>query len=398
MPGKARPRKWSLSKKKAPARIALGREKNAPTAEEWATMTEYHGFEVADEDGKEYKFTRNENVRVLPNRRKVGDPINNHEYWVCKILDIRANGEDGEANVWARIEWYYSAHDAVAVVPSFNASHCGLYERLRSNHIDCVSSSVFDGAAIVKEYDEKSLDQDAIFEDEYYCRYTIDLANKSIFPDPCVMCICGLPYNPSDAAPGSLMHFCPNPGCRKYYHSSCIAPKGAPPAAERDRGFLFCDPDTGVQLELDSISSASEPPKKRRRTSHTALAPPGLSLLDALPPVLVTAAAQPIVKGAAFPAGGVVGNAAAVMMARRLVFEAVRDGHKVKDGWEAHMPDGWEALVDVRLGASAVRRPRGARRASIGSGPLNGKAKGKAKAKDSEQVLALQCPECGGAI
>ncbi|KAJ7701929.1 hypothetical protein B0H17DRAFT_1045131 [Mycena rosella] len=402
MPKAARTKqKWSHKKKSKVALQPLGHAKHAPTPDKWGKMIQYGTFQVTDEDEKEYGFSVDDVVRVLPNGRKVGDKLAIYDYWISRILDIRATKE---SDVWVQIEWFYSARDAAREVPTFDASRCGLYERLRSNHIDYVSSSVFDGSVTLRKYDETSLDQDAILEDDFYYRYTIDVANKEISPAPRATCTCNLPYNPSDAAPDALMHFCPQPACRNYYHSGCITTKGAPPATERDRGFLLRDPDTGVYLELDLMSSASEPPKKRRRpsASHGAPAPEGLpaqaqALLDGLPPVLVSAAAQPIVKGGAFPAGGVVGNITAVLTARRLVFEALRDGQKVTDGWQAHMPDGWQALVDVRLGegVSATRRPRVARW-SAGGGFSKGK--GKAKTDDADEVLALECPGCGGPI
>ncbi|KAJ6591272.1 hypothetical protein DFH09DRAFT_1139167 [Mycena vulgaris] len=386
--------KWTKKKTIKGVQLALGREKNAPTEAEWNVMPLYNTFQVSDEDDKNYDFSTNHVVRVLPNGRKVGDAIDTHEYWVCKILEIRAKSE---LDVWVKVQWFYSARDAARVVPKFDASHCGQYERLQSNHIDYVSSSVFDGMATVKEYDETSLDQDPIVDDDFFYRYIIDIVEKSISPAPSSTCICTSPYNPSDASPDSLMHFCLQPACRKYYHSRCIADKGASPAAERDRGFLLSDPATGIPLDFDSaMSSASDPPKKRRRASHAPTGPAAQALLDALPPTLVHAAAQPIVKGGAFRAGGVVGNVTAVLTARRFVFEALRDGTASADGWEAHMPDRWEELVDVQLGG-AVQKPKRGRTLYFGGRSSKGKEKGKAKAVNAE-VLALQCPGCGGPI
>ncbi|KAJ7121024.1 hypothetical protein C8R44DRAFT_171390 [Mycena epipterygia] len=384
--------KLTLKKANREVRVALGREKNAPTEAEWDTMQIYFTFQ--DEDGNDYDFSKNEIARILPNGRRVGAPIELHEYWICRILEIRAKNP---SDVWVRVEWFYSARDAAGVIPAFDPSHCGQYERLRSNHIDCISSSVFDGMASVKEYDETALEQDTILDDDFYYRYTLDLAphGSTISPNPGATCTCTSPYNPSDAHPKSLMHFCLQPECRKYYHSGCIAPQGKPLAADRDRGFLFCDPDTGLPLELDdAMSSASGPLKKKKRrtsqaTNHTPVASPtAVALLDALPPALVNAAAQPIVKGAAFAAGGVVGNIPVVLTARRLVFAALRDGRGVADGWQAQMPDGWEVLVEIKLGGETGNTSR---RVSLGKG------KGKAKAKD-DMVLALECPKCGGPI
>jgi hypothetical protein len=58
-------------------------------------------------------------------------------------------------------------------------------------------------------------------------------------------------------------------------------------------------------------------------------------LLTRLPPSLVTVAALPIIKG--LDSGGVVGNVKAVVMARRLVYEALHEGIPVTDSWAAQL-------------------------------------------------------------
>ncbi|KAJ7768681.1 hypothetical protein DFH07DRAFT_1007990 [Mycena maculata] len=387
---KLTPKKTGKTRKGA--RIPLGREKNAPTQEEWDQMPEYGTFQVSDLDGNPYDFSVNETARILPNGCRVGTDIDLHQYWICKILAIRASTEN---NVWVQIQWFYSPQDTADAVPTFNAAHCGKFERIESNHRDCVSSSVFDGRVSVKHYDERALDPAPIPDDGYFYRYTLNVTDNSISPTPTATCSCGTPYSPSDADPTTLMHFCPRPSCRRYYHSRCITTKGAPPAADadRDRGFLLCDPDTGRCLELDDVlGSASDPPKKKRRTSRAAtphpmptVGPAASTLFAALPPALLDAAAQPIVRGGAFAAGGVAGNVSAVLAARRLVFDALSGGASA-DGWEAHMPDRWEALVAVSVSEGGSKNTKSKQ---------NSPSKAKAKAGE---VLALQCPECGGPI
>jgi hypothetical protein len=116
--------------------------------------------------------------------------------------------------VWVSIEWFYSPQDAVELnkelsvfIPfymdapnsiSSDPSHCGKYERLKSNHTDCVSSHCFDGISLcsdffvagysevtglvpVKQYDETNLDQESIGGEEFYYRYTANISDKSIF-------------------------------------------------------------------------------------------------------------------------------------------------------------------------------------------------------------------------
>ncbi|KAJ7802981.1 hypothetical protein B0H14DRAFT_3884236 [Mycena olivaceomarginata] len=234
----------TIKKKSNKGRVALGREKNAPTAEEWAGMPQYYTpSRVEDEDGMGHDFSVNDLARILPHKREVSDVIETHEYWVCKIVDVRARSD---TDVWVSIEWFYSPQDAVE---------------------------------LNKEY-----------------------------------------------------------------------------------------PDTGASVQLPLIESASaEPAKKRRRASsharvpNTTISSPAAfrPLLAALPPVLVRAAAQPMVRGGVL---GVAGNTAAVVAARRTVCAALRDGtfgegweKRMPEGWEQTMPEGWDAedvlLVGGRLSA-----------------------------------------------
>ncbi|KAJ7918156.1 hypothetical protein B0H13DRAFT_1993568 [Mycena leptocephala] len=334
----------TTKKRTKPTRIALGREKNAPTAEEWAVMPQYITFQVSDEDDNNYDFSVDDIARVLPNGCKVGKPIEAHEYWIGKILDVRAKGATDVW--WVQIHWFYSARDAAAVDRTFDASHCGKYERLQSNHVDCVSSSVFDGLAVVKYYDETDLDQESILPDEFYYRYTINVSDNSISPAPRATCICSCLYNPTDPRPG-LGH--------------ALLPTTSLPLNE---------------------SASAEPPKKRRRASHatTTISNPAPfdALLAALPSALVRAAAQPIVRGGVF---GVAGNAAAVVAARRIVCGALRDSTGA-DGWEKQMPDGWEKTMpqgwdveDVVLGgANAGENGVSPSKLSVSAGAVRGTA------------------------
>ncbi|KAF7372160.1 BAH domain-containing protein [Mycena venus] len=264
---KGRPRLTLKKKRTNQARVRLGRDKDAPTADEWAIMHQYRTFQVSDEDRNEFDFSIDDFARVLPNKREVGEPIETYEYWVCRILDVRAKDV---TDVWVQVEWLYSAREAAGIDRKFKASHCGKYERLKSNHVDYVSSSVFDGLVQVKHYDETALDQEPIGADEFYYRYTVDIIKKSISPIPRATCVCGS----LDNLTTPVMHFCPQPACRKYYHSSCIVSPST--TAFRDRlDFLLADPDTGAPLQLPLNESASAgPPTKRRRASHAAIPSP----------------------------------------------------------------------------------------------------------------------------
>ncbi|KAJ7230859.1 hypothetical protein B0H12DRAFT_1147323 [Mycena haematopus] len=400
----------TLRKKSTKGPVPLGHDKDAPTASQWIDMPQYGIFQVSDEDGKAYDFAVGDFARILPSGRQVGDPdIEIHDYWVCKILEVRARNEQ---DVWILVEWCYSAWDTTRINDDFDASHCGKYERLRSNHTECVSSNCFDGLARVKHYDETNLDQETIGDEEFYYRYTIKMSDKSISPTLSATCVCGCLYNPSDIAYNSVMHLCLQPSCRKYYHRGCVASTKTTTPYERIH-FILTDPDTGASLQLPLNESASaEPPKKRRRASDgaaiTNFNPAALgTLLAQLPPTLVHAAAQPIVRGGVF---GVAGNVAAVVAARRIVRDALQDG-TTADGWETRMVEGWEnampagwATEEVLLGGvvvnvsdrSVVKAERAVSASAGGNKSKGPKGKGKARVKAHSTVL--QCPECGEAI
>ncbi|KAF8185920.1 hypothetical protein K438DRAFT_1836500 [Mycena galopus ATCC 62051] len=407
-------RRLTTKKKSTQAPVPLGREKNAPTAQQWLEMPQYRTFEVSDEEDRSYDFSIGDFARVLPNGREVGDPdMKTHEYWICKIVDVRARNEH---DVWVLVEWFYSASDATQIDKQFDTSHCGTYERLKSDHTDCVSSSCFDGLTPVKHYDETNLNQQPIGGEEFYYRYTVNMENKSISPTPSASCKCGCLYNPSDTAPNSVMHLCPRPSCQKYYHRGCAASTNTAVPQERI-DFLLDDPDTGASLRLPLTESASaEPPAKKRRrgSGNAAILTPTPDpmivggLLAALPAALVRAAAQPIVRGGVF---GVVGNSAAVLAARRVVFDALQEG-TVAEGWETKMPKGWEAIMpagwdteELALGGvvQAARKhgvPQLEPVISVSAGRNKSAkgAKGKGKMKAKAKPTVLLCPGCGEAI
>ncbi|KAJ7241992.1 hypothetical protein C8J57DRAFT_1368029 [Mycena rebaudengoi] len=365
---KTRTRLTVKKAKKAP-RASLGLDPHAPTNKEWDEMPQYMTFNVSDEENNEFDFSVNDKARVLPNRHPVGSNLDPSQYWVCEILEIRAkSGTD----VWAKVRWYYSARDVAAMVADFDPSLCGATERISSDHIDYISSSTFDGVATVKEYDEVALDQVHINSDEFYCRYHLDTSTKTVEPTPGAdTCVCSQPYNPADTSPDHLMHFCARSSCRKYFHTDCLGTSLFDSPADNDQPelrLLLSHPDTDEKIVCDD-ASMSEPPKKKRRGAkrqQPQISNVTRARLASLPPALVRAAAQPIVKGAAFPAGGISGNIAAVVAARRLVHVALDRG----------LPDGWEETVD--LDAAVVKLS----------------VKGPAKAK----VPLLVCPGCGDMI
>lgn len=166
------------------------------------------------------------------------------------------------------------------------------------------------------------------------------------------------------------MHFCPRPSCRRAYHQKCLlAAKSKDPESltTRPLRLLTSSPDSDETITLEDLIT-SEPPKKKRRGRLAKKSPDPIDLsvddlLEGMPSDLVSVAQQPIVRGAAFTAGGVSGNVQAVIRARKMVYAALSG---------IPVPDDWEESIDVDR---AVVRVAG-----------------------RKSVPALICPECRGAI
>ncbi|RDB28179.1 hypothetical protein Hypma_001294 [Hypsizygus marmoreus] len=357
------------------AKKTRGGDPEAPTEEEWRTMTEFGSFIVRDEDGDEHTFKKGDTATVLPHKAQVGSGLELHQYWVVKIRDIRVRGE---ADVWARVQWYWSGSEVQGVIKSLATASdghaCGQYERIFSDHFDYVSSSAFDAVLPVKKFNENDLEQPHIDHGTFFTRYTFEYRARVIQPKPGEgTCTCGQPYSPDDSK--TLMHFCPRPSCRRAYHDRCLTKaksKDTDSPTTRALRLLSTSPDSEEPLDLAELVPSEPPKKKRRGRPSKAAQEKGKAkhlhtveeLLEALPRDLVRVAEQPIVRGAAFVKGGVTGNVRAVVRARRMVYEALAGRGEV--------PEEWEDEVDVE-------------RAIV---VLPGK----------KMLSALVCPECKSAI
>jgi hypothetical protein len=79
-----------------------------------------------------------------------------------------------------------------------------------------------------------------------------------------------------------------------------------------------------------------------------------MEFLGTLPDHLVRVAEQPIVRGAAFVSGGVSGNVASVVLARRMIYEALQG---------STVPDDWDKSINVTR--STVRLRSGIRKVAL---------------------------------
>ncbi|KAF8153107.1 hypothetical protein B0H34DRAFT_91636 [Crassisporium funariophilum] len=314
---------------KAKSRKADSDEPNAsPSEEKWETMTHYGSFVVCDADEQEHKFHKGDVATILPTGRDPAKSLEQHQYWVAKIRDIRAAlHEDGTNSVWARVQWYYSSKDVSDVIKSFDRNVIGKYERIFSDHYDFVESEAFDCVISMAKFHEDKSEQAYIPRDQFYNRYSFEYKARKLLPKlGATTCICLLPYRPEDTDPSNLMHFCPRPSCQRAYHQGCLVDAKSKESSKafssatititgrsarkrttsihskiikaeekeekiesRALRLLTCSPDTNDVVDLESLipitvvptktqhdsdSEPPEPPKKKRRGRPAKNPPP----------------------------------------------------------------------------------------------------------------------------
>ncbi|KAG6890358.1 hypothetical protein C0992_002082 [Termitomyces sp. T32_za158] len=375
-------------------------------------MREY----VRDEEGEEHRFRKGDCAVILPHGRRVGEALEMHEYWVGRIRDVRARDAN---DVWTLVQWYWAPHDLRAL-RSFDPALCSPYERVFSDTFDYVSTASFDGERLpfpcpihslptatitLHKLNDGDVLQPHIPWDAFYTRYTYEHRARVLTPAPgAYSCLCNVPYAPL-AAP--LMHFCPRPTCRRFFHAPClVAADCLDPDTDpnsRRRRLLFASPDDDAQ----EPAPVSAPARTRRRgrggggggarrgkgrgkTRARAPSPDDALALTSLPPLLIQIASQPIVRGSAWRAGGLSGNLGAVVRARRVVYRALRggddgegeEGEYALEGWETRIDVG-SAVVDLQSEDTPSTRTRSAKRP---------------KTAVHGGVQPFVCPQCQGAI
>ncbi|KII91778.1 hypothetical protein PLICRDRAFT_173581 [Plicaturopsis crispa FD-325 SS-3] len=294
-------------------RAAVDQLSDLPSQAEWDKMVKFGVFEI-DNDGVQVPFKVGDTALILPEGKSPEEPMEEHEYWVGKIKDIRQRADQ---EVVANVQWYWSPDEVAQHDKSFDASHCGKYERIYSDQRNFVSSFSFNEVTSVKPFSETDVDQPSINANEFYCRYRYDHVKRQVIAEPAGMstCTCNDPYNPDDTDP---MHFC------SWEKTS------AP--SDRDLRLLATSPDTDEVVDLSAISAPKPREKKRGRPSK---AKPPLVDLSSLPGPLVKVAQLPITRGG--HGGSIAGNVASVVKARRMVYAALAAGGEVEDGWEEEL-------------------------------------------------------------
>ncbi|EGO01175.1 hypothetical protein SERLA73DRAFT_72145 [Serpula lacrymans var. lacrymans S7.3] len=312
----------------------------APSHTEWVAWRHFASF-VIESNSEEIEFRAYIRALILPHGVEPTDDITDDQYWIGVIRDIRARSADSE-DVWARVQWYWDGEDVARVIKS-------LYERIFSDTYDYVSTSCFSGEhhfstrnsgfiAIVgltkvKTLDECLAEQGPIGENEFFSRCDFEYRAKRV-TRRAHLCLCATPFNP-DTDP--VIHFCARKSCRAGYHQSCLVNGGYWDQDLSDRRLRLVEayPDHDRKFSYKDHISQQRPRKRRKFFPDWDFIEPA-SLLG-LPEDLVRAAEQPIVKGT--EAGGVVGNVAAVIAARRRIYDVYSDDKTI--------PEDWRDQVDV---------------------------------------------------
>ncbi|KAF8211590.1 hypothetical protein K438DRAFT_1958679 [Mycena galopus ATCC 62051] len=301
----------------------------APTPDEWEKMTPYGSFTVEGDKGQQ-AFVLGDTATILPSKSKVGAQLPLHKYWLAKILAIRARHQPKRTSspslqipdVWVSVKWFYSPTEISSKIKGFNSNHCSQFERISSDHTDLISALTFEAPALVLKFHEDNPDQHPIPESTFFSRYFLETTSdkfklyvlrSSVHSED--LCLCHDPYNVRDKDTLRIMHMCPRPSCRRFYHRSCLLENGHWGPTTDPLLRLLSSPDTDQSEHLRCTGSIAVP----------------------LPPDLLTLAVQPIVRGAAaLPSLGITGNSCDVVYARRLVYGACQ-GTPVPDVWRDHV-------------------------------------------------------------
>jgi predicted nucleic acid-binding Zn-ribbon protein len=155
--------------------------------------------------------------------------------------------------------------------------------------------------------------------------------------------ICKIPYTPGVER---ILHFCPRPGCRKFYHQSCLVKHDYVEETRKHR-LLETWPDIDRTAPVEKLHDLYPGrPRKRQKIHHSdSEMESEHDPLSGIPAQLVAVAEQPIVRGT--QGGGVVGNIASVAAARELIFKSLSRGSLIPDDWESKIDTSTAAFSDT---------------------------------------------------
>ncbi|KAL3955849.1 hypothetical protein ACCO45_009868 [Purpureocillium lilacinum] len=187
----------------------------------WSGMTRCNSFDL-----NRVKYYREDFVYVATDRaiaqQMAGNGESEHhgfqptDYWVAKILDIRARDQH---HVYARVCWMYSPDDLPSkaldnnkLVPGRQPYH-GQNELIASNHMDIIDVlSVVMRAQVrqLVESDDEAVHYSLYWRQAFDCR-TSELSTVDL------TCYCKMPANPDKTLIG-----CSNPSCDQWLHYECL--------------------------------------------------------------------------------------------------------------------------------------------------------------------------------
>ncbi|KAH9474725.1 hypothetical protein JR316_0013190 [Psilocybe cubensis] len=357
------------------ARKSKNQKTETVTDEKFASLKPFGSFVVSDPETNEgHKFKKEDNVAILPHGRDPGNHIEDEEYWIAKIKDIRAElHEDGSNTVWARVQWFYSADDVASVIKSFDKSTIGKYEKIFSDHYDYVGPESFNAIIPMAKFYENDPEPPYIPWDKFYRRYTFEYKARMLKPKPASKSkesattfvsgnssqatVSDIPKKRKRGERGSLLS--DSTKSTPDYSEGNLTPSN--PIFSRSFRLLSCSPDTDETINLQSLIPLtvqsptelneaeeiviSRPAMKKRKgrrsviKNHVPSAPPRrpkqtiVEALGSVPFELLHIAEQPLVRGAAFANGGISGNIAFVTRARRLLYKLLQ-GEPMPERWE----------------------------------------------------------------
>ena len=145
---------------------------------------------------------------------------------------------------------------------------------------------------------------------------------------------------------GDYMHFCPRPACSTWFHESCLLEPIDEAAfiATPDVRRLAVDPDRN-ELYPQLARYAYEKPARGKGAHGAPRALHDIDVLGAaaslLPAALLAVAALPILRRAGDGPFATAGNVADVVLARRLVYQALDGWHGELDRVVKRLDESW---------------------------------------------------------
>lgn len=355
--------------------------------------------------------------------------------WIGQVLAMRTRVLPIGVEGWAEVRWYYSPQDIEALrLEGLTADLFSARERVLSDVLDLVPLGSFISPVDIHIWNEEALEPPELDEHSYFHRCNVkDLFTPTPkwapFPGQ-FSCICKEPYDPfpknldiaevalgafddrnHGGAPNKIertadyMHFCPRPKCGKWFHETCLLHHARTHPQQTDfvgslairrlavdpdkscphprlARFAYTKPGWGKSLSADTLGI--------RAALMEALGP-GAEL--ALPDALLAVAALPIVRRAGRGAFSSAGNVRDVVLARRIVFQALEGGFADLERLVQSLPARWTDGPE----RDQVWRILGTQRMLACPRAVYWEERAQELANLAERP-ALHCPDCSGEV